>query len=72
MLLQWLHQNCIMLLGERKRTCFGLLHYGEGTSDSEASKAAFADRWPLALAESFKDLTNKGYWDTDLVVRTKD
>ena len=64
--------NCIMLLGKRKRTCFVLLHYGEGSSDFEASKDAFMDRWALALAESFKVLTNKVYWDTDFIVRKKD
>lgn len=64
--------NHTVLLGEHKRTCFGLLHYAEGTSDSEALKGAFVDRRPPTLAESFKDLTNKGCQDIDLVVRKTD
>jgi len=64
--------NFITLPSKCKRTCFVLLHKGEGTSDLEASKGAFVDRWPLALAESFKGLTNTGCWDTDLIVRKRD
>lgn len=61
-----------MVLDKDKGTCFVLLHYGEGTSDLETSKRAFVDRLPLALAGSFKESTNMGYWDTDLIVRKKD
>lgn len=55
--------NCFwapMLLGESKITLLVLLHYGEWVCDLEASEGAFVDRWPLTLAERFRDLTNMG------------